>query len=211
MVVTDLPPGVDEVVGGPVLVLERPPDGELIVHGDRIGDSKALDVLADVGLGLLKGELGRVHADHHQTLVLVLLSPGTDVGDGTDAVDAGVGPEIDHHHLALQLLGRERRGVDPGRRPGQRRHHPFDRQIGQIGRGLVRRHSAPDPAQQRLFDPARAGGRNPGQQSRVRTQTDDDHADQHQHAQAAPYPFADAQRALHGLEHATTDQQGQTQ
>ena len=68
---------------------------------DRIGDAEVLDGLADVATSLLEGELRRVHADHHQALILVLLGPGLDVGQRAQAVDAGVGPEVDQHDLAL--------------------------------------------------------------------------------------------------------------
>ena len=50
-------------------------------------------------------ELRRVHADHHQSLVLVLLGPGADIGQRAQPVDAGVGPEIDEHDLAAQAGG----------------------------------------------------------------------------------------------------------
>ena len=48
-------------------------------------------------------------ADHHKTLVLVLGGPGLHVGDRAQAVDAGVGPEVDQHHLALERIGGQRR------------------------------------------------------------------------------------------------------
>ena len=211
MVVANAALGVDEIVGRPVLVLEGAPDGEIIVHGDRIVDAQAAHRVADVGLGLLEGELGRVDADDDQALVLVLLGPGANVGQGAQAVDAGVGPEIDDHDLAAQLLRRQGRGVDPGGGPGKCGQLALDREVRQIRRRRVHRRAATDAAQQRLFQTAGASGRNPGQQARVQAQADGDHANQHQGAQAAPHPFAEAQRALHGLEHPSADQQGQGQ
>lgn len=50
----------------------------------------------------------RMYADDHKPLVLVFLGPGPDMRDSVDAVDAGIGPEIDQHHLAAQLLGGQR-------------------------------------------------------------------------------------------------------
>ena len=45
--------------------------------------------------------------------------PGADVRQRAQAVDAGVGPEIDQHDLAAQRLRRQRRRVEP-RRPRRR-------------------------------------------------------------------------------------------
>jgi hypothetical protein len=40
------------------------------------------------------------YADHNQTLVFVFLRPAFHVGQRAQAIDAGVGPEIDQHDLA---------------------------------------------------------------------------------------------------------------
>ena len=66
-----------------------------------------------------------MHADHDQTLVPVLFGPGADIGDRAQAVDAGIGPEIDQHDLALERLA-----VSGGElshaRAGERRQLPLD-------------------------------------------------------------------------------------
>jgi hypothetical protein len=47
-VVADLPLGVDEVEGRPVVVAEGGPDGVVVVDRDRVGDPQILDGSADV-------------------------------------------------------------------------------------------------------------------------------------------------------------------
>ena len=70
MVVADAALRVDEVVRRPVLVVEGAPDRVVVVDRDRIVDSKSCVGLRDVVDVLLEGELRRVHADHHQALIL---------------------------------------------------------------------------------------------------------------------------------------------
>jgi hypothetical protein len=57
---------------------------------------------ARLGGIMLELEFGRVDAHHHQPLVLVALVPGLEIRQGAQRVDAGIRPEIDHHHLAAQ-------------------------------------------------------------------------------------------------------------
>jgi hypothetical protein len=104
---------VDQVDGRPVLVAEGLPGGVVVVLRDRVLDAQFPDRVLDVFRGLLVGEFGRVHADHHQAAVLVLGMPVLHVGKVVQAVDAGVGPEVDEHHLAAQLLQLQRLGVEP--------------------------------------------------------------------------------------------------
>ena len=70
---------------------------------------------------LLECKFRRMHADHHQALVLVFLRPGANIRNRAQAVDAGIGPEIDQHDLALQILRRQRRRVQPFGRAVERR------------------------------------------------------------------------------------------
>ena len=58
-------------------------------------------------------------ADDDEAIVFVLLVPRLDVGQGSKAVDAGVGPEIDENDLAAKRFRSEWRGVDPGGRAGE--------------------------------------------------------------------------------------------
>src|SRR3954462_6060296 len=83
-----------------------------------------------------------MHADHHESLLAVLVRPGADVGHLTQPVDAGVSPEVDQHHLAAEFrftqapriapLGRaiERLQLAPGAWSKWRGHHPLHRPSG---------------------------------------------------------------------------------
>src|SRR5690606_21287703 len=53
VVVADPPLGVDEVVRGPVAVLERAPDGVVVVERDRVADAQRFDRVGDVARILL--------------------------------------------------------------------------------------------------------------------------------------------------------------
>ncbi len=102
VMVAHAPLGIDEIMRRPILVFEGAPDGIVVIDGDGIGDLEIADRLLDVVDVLLECELRRMHADHHQPLILVLFRPGADIGNGAQAVDAGVGPEIDENDFALQ-------------------------------------------------------------------------------------------------------------
>ena len=129
VVVADPPLGVGEVDRGPVVVVERGPDRVVAVDRDRIVDAQLLDRPADVADIVFDVELGCVHADHHEPVALVLLGPGTDVGQRAKPVDAGVGPEVDQHHPAAQVRCRQRRRVEPPGRAVECGQLSFIRQV----------------------------------------------------------------------------------
>jgi hypothetical protein len=147
-VVPNLPLAVDEVERRPVVVAEGGPDGVVVVDRDRVVDPQVVDLLADVVEVVLEVELGGVDADHDQSVVLVVLGPGADVGQGAEPVDAGVGPEVDQDDAAAELGGRQRRRVDPSGRAVEPRQVPFN---GQLGRGMGgRADELVGPGQERL-------------------------------------------------------------
>ena len=104
---------VDQVVRGPVLVAPCRPRVEVVVLHDRIADAELPDRAADVAGVALEGELGRLDADDHEPLAAVLRVPGLEVGERADAVDAGVGPEVDQHDVAAQP-GESSAAASPG-------------------------------------------------------------------------------------------------
>ena len=110
---------IDKVMGRPVFIVECVPDGVVAVERDGVRDGKLLHGLLHVGQLLLEVELRRVDADDHQAAVLVLFRPGADVGNRAQAVDTGVGPEVDEDDLSFELLRGQRRRVDPGGRAGE--------------------------------------------------------------------------------------------
>ncbi len=119
---------IDEVQRGPGLVAERLPDREVVVDGDGPVGVQVRQRLAHALRVVLELELGRVHADDDQALARVRAGPGAHVGQRAQAVDAGIGPEVDQHHLAAQALERERRRVEPAGGAGEAGVQRFDGQ-----------------------------------------------------------------------------------
>src|SRR5689334_1556403 len=71
--------GVDKKQSWPSLVPESAPNRKVVVDRDRIGQSHVLYGTAYVVDVPLEWELGCMHADHQQSLILVFLRPGTDI------------------------------------------------------------------------------------------------------------------------------------
>src|SRR6478672_7117999 len=118
MLVADFPRTVEEVERGPVVVVERAPDREVVVDRDRVVDAHFLRRATNVAQVVLERKLRAVDADHDQALGLVLLGPRADVWKRAQPVDARVCPDVDEDDLAVQTLRREWRRVEPGgRRP----------------------------------------------------------------------------------------------
>ena len=69
---------------------------------------------------LLEFELGRMDADHHQPVLLILLDPSTHIWKLAPPIDARESPEVDEDDLPAQACERQRRRVEPARRPCQR-------------------------------------------------------------------------------------------
>ena len=116
MDVADVAAGVDEVLRRPVLVPVGAPGPQLVVLDDGIADAFGRDRRFDVRGFALERELGAVDADDRQAVFAVALVPGLQVGQRADAVDAGVGPEVDEDDPAPQAAQRQRltaRGVEP--------------------------------------------------------------------------------------------------
>jgi hypothetical protein len=126
LVVADLAIGIDDVHRGPILIAECAPYPVVAIDGDRIIDPKCLHGRSNVVDVPLEPEFGRVHANHDQSLILVLVGPGTNIGLCALSIDAGVGPEVDEHYLASQSLRRQRLRVEPAGGAGEGRQRTFD-------------------------------------------------------------------------------------
>ena len=111
----DVAAPVDEVLGRPGAVLVRVPGLVAVVDRDRVADAELAGGLADVGRDVLERELGRVHADDPQARLPVGGIPRLQVRQRAQAVDAGVGPEVDEHDLASKRRDGLRLRVDPRR------------------------------------------------------------------------------------------------
>src|SRR5690349_11863740 len=81
---------VRDVDGGPIVVAEGFPYRVVAVDRDGILDTEHLERRPDVVDVLLEREFGRMHADHHQPLILVLLGPRANIRFRALPVDAGV-------------------------------------------------------------------------------------------------------------------------
>src|SRR3984893_4389827 len=127
LVMTDLAVGIDDIQGGPIVVAECVPYPVVAVDRDGVLDTKHLERRTNVFDVLLEPELGSVHADHHQSLILVLLGPCTNVRFCTLPVDAGVSPEVDDEDLPAQGFRRQWLRIEPGGGAGERGQGALDR------------------------------------------------------------------------------------
>src|SRR5579863_2691011 len=97
-----MPIGVDEIQGWPVLVVESAPYPVATVDRDRVTDIHLLCRLANVADVLLDVEFRGVHADHHQSAILVPLRPRSNVRQRAPPIYAGIGPELDQYDFSAQ-------------------------------------------------------------------------------------------------------------
>ena len=95
LMMANMPLGIDAIQSRPILVIEGVPYGVVVVERDRIVDPHVLDGPAHIVEVVLEGELGCMHADDDQAVILVFGRPRADIGKGAAPIDAGVGPEID--------------------------------------------------------------------------------------------------------------------
>src|ERR1700689_211352 len=119
VVEADAPRGIDKVISGPVLIVKSTPDAIVVIHRHGIGDAEILHRFADVRFIFFKGKLWGMNADNYQAAVLVFLIPGPDIRQRAQAIDAGIGPEIDQNHFATKRSRGERRRVNPGSSSGK--------------------------------------------------------------------------------------------
>ena len=83
LMMSDASLGVDEVQGRPVVVGERVPDAVVVVDRDRVLDPHVGQGSADVLDVPLERELGCVHADHDEPLILDTSRPTPGRREGT--------------------------------------------------------------------------------------------------------------------------------
>src|SRR5260370_32212093 len=80
LMMSNTPLRIDEIEGRPILIVESAPYRMVAIDRESIIDPHLLRGSANVIDVFLKCELMRVHADHHQSLVLVFLVPRADIG-----------------------------------------------------------------------------------------------------------------------------------
>jgi len=76
MVVAHAPPGVDEIVGGLIVIVEGAPERIVVVERDRIGNAELPDRPAYIFGIALEREFGRMDADDDEPVWPVALGPG---------------------------------------------------------------------------------------------------------------------------------------
>ena len=166
-----------------------------------------------VGIALER-EFGRVDADDDQAVLAVAFVPRLHIGDRAQAIDAAVGPEVDHHDLALELLAGERRAVEPWADAVERRKRAFDRKhqlAHRVGPGaaVVHRRARAELSREAGFEARGLCARQLRKHPRVEAERDRADTDQHEHAEDLADALARAERLLHPREHLAADQQGE--
>src|SRR5215213_5927405 len=80
MMMSNMPLRIDEIEGRPIPVVEGTPYRIIVIDRDWIIDPHVLRGSANVIDVSLECKLRRVHADDHQSLILVFLGPRPDIG-----------------------------------------------------------------------------------------------------------------------------------
>src|SRR5438093_7261188 len=78
MMMANAPLRIDEIESRPIFVLESTPYRIVVIDRDWIINLHVLRGSANVIDVFLECELGSVHTDHHQNLILVFLGPRAD-------------------------------------------------------------------------------------------------------------------------------------
>ena len=104
---------VYKIDGGPVAVLKAVPVGKVIVNRNGIKDAFLPDIVADRFDVFLKGEFGRVNANHDKPHVGITLMPLLNFWFYVPAVVTTEGPELDQHHFPKKELIRQRFRIYP--------------------------------------------------------------------------------------------------
>src|ERR1700716_239864 len=110
---SNTPLRIDEIQRRPILILKGAPYDMVVVDRDRVIDPHVFHGPANVVYVFFECELRCVDADHHQSLILVFLVPGADIGKCAQPVDAGVGPEIDEDDFSPESRRRQGRRIEP--------------------------------------------------------------------------------------------------
>src|ERR1700720_4795208 len=102
VVVPNSPFRVDEILGGPILVIKRLPDPILAVDGDRKSNVQIAHGIFYVHRCMLEGELRGVRSDHYKACIFIFCRPSPQVWQRSNGVDAGVSPEINERNLSAK-------------------------------------------------------------------------------------------------------------
>src|ERR1700722_8033 len=125
VVVPDSPFRVDEILGGPILVIERLPDRRLAVDGHRKSNIQIAHGILYVYRFVLERKLRRVHSDHYKARIIIFRRPASQVWQWSNGVDAGVSPEINEGNFSAKRLAAQGNGIEPADGAIQVRHGAF--------------------------------------------------------------------------------------
>jgi len=75
VVVPNSPFRVNEILGGPSLIIERLPDPRVAVDGDRKSNVQIAHGIFHVHQFVLERKLRRVHTDHYKACIVIFCRP----------------------------------------------------------------------------------------------------------------------------------------
>src|SRR5437879_4100034 len=127
VLVADDPLAIQEDRRGPGPNAPALPDRVLVVLYHRVPDPQLLRGVYHALVRLLPEELRAVHADDHESVLLVPFVPAPQLRDHVPAVDSAEGPELDQHDPAAQARRAQRPAVDPAFSRDLRRRRPETR------------------------------------------------------------------------------------
>src|SRR6266404_1282437 len=104
VVIPNSPFRIDEILGGPSLIIKRLPDPRFAVDGDRKSDIQIVHGGFYVHRLVLERKLRCVHTDHYKACVVIFCRPIPQVWQWSNGVDAGVRPEINQHNFSAKRL-----------------------------------------------------------------------------------------------------------
>src|SRR5207253_10114856 len=93
----------------------------------QVPDTQLLRRVYHALVRLRPEELRAVHADDHESVLLVPFVPAPQLRDHVPAVDSAEGPELDQHDPAAQARCGQRPAVDPAFSRDLRRRRPETR------------------------------------------------------------------------------------
>src|SRR5579883_212204 len=102
--ITDATHCVDEIIRGPELIAERPPDYIIVVEQDGIGDVELLHRAPHIAGIFFEGELRSMNAKNNEAGVLISIRPCSHIRERSQTVNAGIGPKIDQNNVSLQCV-----------------------------------------------------------------------------------------------------------
>ena len=105
---------IDKVVCRPVLIIERLPDGVVVIQSHReILDPEVTHGALHIASFSFECKFRSVNPENDQAVILISFVPVRYVWQRAQTVDAGISPEVDQDDLASQGLWRERCGIQP--------------------------------------------------------------------------------------------------